>query len=172
MSSIKTVKRELKRFARRMKYWGMVCGYPGTNAEHTLSWLLVFSARTAAGLIREDEKHYEEMEKPVMPDELPPLLDYGLPAQGYAVTLERKTILNLAEMDYYKSSDSSSAIDALDACDAIIRGMVLEFVYAGKWKRTLGFIFTTRTGGDDTVYFVRLSDWIAFIRYCARVCVD
>ena len=172
MSNRKTAKRDLKRFARRIKYWGTVCGYPTTKAEHTLSWLLVFSARTAAGLIREDEKRYEEMEKPVTRDELPPLLDYDLPAQGYDITLERKTILSLAELYCYRETKSPEAIGALDACDAMVRGRLLEFLYGGKWKRTLGFLFTTRTGGDGTVYFVKLSDWVVFIQYCARKCGD
>ncbi|MBO4359680.1 MAG: hypothetical protein J5822_02260 [Eubacteriaceae bacterium] len=158
------------RLARELRFRGLICGFPGTDAENTLYQLLKLSAEEAAKLLEDEEKLLEEREPAGLSRQEAELVDYGVAAFVHSAAAAPRTVLSLAEGDYYRKEKSPLSVGASEVCSCIRSERFGGFVFAGAVKRTAGFLFVPETGGDGSVYFVKLSDWTDFIRFCAHRC--
>lgn len=135
-------KLELNRYARRLKFWGRLCGGTGTYAEHQVNKYLLYSAAIIRKLIEDETDAKKQIENSSLPMPELALLHYELPAVEYAFDGDEEFILHKVIARYYQSGNRNVTVEAKMICNSIIHSYIWNLAYQSesKNKGSLAFL--------------------------------
>ena len=163
-------KLELKRYVRRLRFWGRLCGGTGTYSEHQVNKNLLYSAAIIRKLIEDEADTKKKIEKTSLPMPELALLHYNIPVVEYAFDGDKDFILHKVIADYYHAGNQSITVEAKTICNSIVHSYIWNLAYSRGKKGSIGFLIASDFDKEKKLYFVRLKDWIVYLNYCKEKC--
>ena len=178
-------KRELKREAKRLRFWSSCLpNYLGNPIEHKVNRSLLYSA-VIIRKIFEDEKDAEPFFKepkplhPAMVEEMPDYVyESPLKTLTYTVPMKQAPFKGDPEMlmqsrvwpeDYDDKHLKTIKLPLNQVCNQIIHSYVWGVVPGSK-KQSASVLFASDKKKEELLYWMTIEDWLAAIVYVADHC--
>ena len=158
-------KMELTLYKQKLWFWSKVSRWGGAYTEHQINKYIICSAIIIRKMIEDEQDFWSETHKKTKKAPKYPNLQYDLPVYESAF-IGDEALFSHKVLSANYSKGTRKMIEGRLICNSIIHSYTWSILYSPEKRGAVYFATASDREKMQILYYVKLDDWMDYIKYC------